>query len=115
MKSRLKLTSQKLLAGIGLAAIGTALGAVGSQALDDDHATVEPPAAAPALTGERTGAARMQSCSIYDVPTLDSTIVPRSTLADGSVYVMVCMDSAGREVVNEVFIHHLDGSARWPS
>ena len=49
------------------------------------------------------------NCSVFDVPSLETPVVPRSELVDGGLYVMVCEDGTRREVVNTVFVHRLSG------
>jgi hypothetical protein len=45
--------------------------------------------------------------SIYDVPSLDSPVIARSTLSDGAPYVIVCDTPTGLETLNAVFIHRI--------
>lgn len=45
------------------------------------------------------------SCAISTVPTPGTPPLPRSTLTPATPYVVECVDSAGGDVVNEVFIH----------
>jgi hypothetical protein len=49
------------------------------------------------------------SCSVFDVPSLETPVVPRSDLVDGGIYVLVCEDGTRHEVVNTVFVHRLSG------
>ena len=44
-------------------------------------------------------------CSTYSVPGLDVAPVPVSTLTDGVPYVIVCTDTHGNELINQVFIY----------
>jgi hypothetical protein len=101
MTSESKRTTPKVILGLGILAMGTVAGALTTQALTSGAATVGPE---PTSAHHQVGADGISTCSIYDAPTLESTIIPRLTLTAGLPYVIVCQDPAGREVVNEPFL-----------
>lgn len=106
MTSTPSLTKHQAITSLALLAGGAALGAVGTFALTNDPGAVE--AAADPAFDEPVSDNTPLSCTIYSVPTLDTSALPLSILTDGSPYVVVCQDSTGHEVINELFIHHLD-------
>ena len=100
MTSSSKRTTRNVILGLGILTVATVAGAVTAWALTSDAAAAGPE---PTSTHHQAGPDGILSCSIYDAPTLESTMIPRSTLTAGLAYVIVCQDSAGREVVNEPF------------
>jgi hypothetical protein len=76
----------------------------GSQRLVDEPTAVAARAVRTSADTPASGA-ELPDCSIYYVPTLESGLIPRSLLSDGLAHVIVCKDSAGREVLNEQFVH----------
>jgi hypothetical protein len=106
MTSTPSVTKRRAITSLALLAGGAALGAVGTFALTNDAGAVE--AAADPVVDEAVGDNMPLSCTIYSVPALDTSALALLILTDGSPYVIVCQDSTGHQVINELFIHHLD-------
>ena len=51
-----------------------------------------------------TGAPGATRCSIYSVPTLDVAPAAQTTLTPGVPSVLVCVDGAGNEFINNVVL-----------
>ena len=109
MSSRAKEGMRRVGVGVGLFAAGAVLGGFGTQLLDNDAEPAEA-AAEPSASYQAVGGDGPISCAIYDVPSIEYPALPaRSTLTEGAPYVIVCQDSSGGEVLNELFVHQ--GSA----
>lgn len=107
MKMRTRFTSIGMVVGITLlTGSAAAAGTVAGELLTHDPVPVKAtaPRAAMAQSTPDTGPL---GCSVYNVPSLDSPAIARSTMSEGAPYVIVCDDAAGMEVLNAVFIHHL--------
>jgi hypothetical protein len=105
--SPLKRATRRVAMGLGVLAVGVGLGALGANKLTDDTETVDV-AAEGASSDGWVPANGPLACAIYDVPSpVYPALPPRSTLSDGAPYVLVCEDSTGSEVVNELFIHQM--------
>lgn len=97
-------TRRPLLAGLAALVVGAALGAAGALAVTDGPSEVE--AATVSATTERSvDTDGPVACSTYDVPSPESGAIARSTLVDGTPYVIVCDDAAGREVSSQMFVY----------
>lgn len=106
MSSALRRGTHKAGLGLGILAAGGALGALGGQLFEADSEPADAAVEATSLGGQ-VGSGETLACSIYDAPSLEYPAFPRSSLSDGGVYVMLCEDSSGNEVVNELFIHRM--------
>lgn len=110
MTSAFKRASSRVAIGVGVFAAGGVLGVVVTQQLEADVETTQA-AAEPSSTHQPLGGGGLLTCAIYDVPSpVYGAPPPRSTLSDGAPYVILCEDSTGNEVVNELFIHQPPGS-----
>lgn len=110
MTSAFTRASSRVAIGVGVFATGGVLGGFVTQQLEADVETTQA-AAEPSSTYQPLGGGGPLTCAIYDVPSpIYGAPPPRSTLSDGTPYVILCEDSTGNEVVNELFIHQPPGS-----
>lgn len=110
MSSRSKQGMRRVSVGLGLFAAGAVLGGFGTQQLDNDAEPVKA-AAEPSASYQAMSSDGPISCAIYDVPSIEHPALPaRSTLSEGAPYVIVCEDSSGSEVLNELFVHEGNAS-----
>ena len=96
-------TRRVVVAALVAFAGGARGGAVSADALANDTApaAVESEATPVDL---RTARSDTPTCSIYDIPSLETAVVARASLVNGSPYVIVCENGSRREALNQAFV-----------
>lgn len=118
MWRRLGHSARGAMAVLGLLVGGGVVGAVTATIVVDDPATGTEGTATGSTTASSDASLAPDgplTCATYDIPTLGSAVTPRPTLLDGLPYVIVCEDSADREVLSEAFIYRTPPHCSWTS